>query len=413
MSKIRIKNFGPIKEGFKENDGWLNISKITLFIGNQGSGKSTIAKVISTLTWMEKGINRGDLDSNMSHHNFYHFFEYQRINNYFRDDTEIEYQGEKVYIYYNKKKLKFPKVSICDAKSYNVPKIMYVPSERNFLSVIENAFNIKRLPGPLFTFAEELRKGQIELKGKELQLPIDNLKFKYDQEEDKSILIGNGFQLNLLEASSGYQSIVPLYLVSMFLSNELKKGSKILRDQLSVTQSVRRNEEIAIIMLNEAFTDIEKKSKVKAVDSKYLNSCFVNIVEEPEQNLYPTSQWQIIKSLLEFNNLTENSKLILTTHSPYLINYLTLAVKAFNVSVKIESSLNKDELNTMLDKIVPSEVYVRPYDWVVYELNEIDGAIIKLDNFNGLPSDNNYLNLKMAEGNELFAKLLDIEDLCQ
>ena len=51
MSRIKIKNFGPIKEGCTENDGWIDIKKVTLFIGNQGSGKSTVAKLISTLTW--------------------------------------------------------------------------------------------------------------------------------------------------------------------------------------------------------------------------------------------------------------------------------------------------------------------------------------------------------------------------
>ncbi len=59
MSKIKIKNFGPIKEGFKEisPDGsineWMEIKKVTVFIGNQGSGKSTVAKLISTLSWIE------------------------------------------------------------------------------------------------------------------------------------------------------------------------------------------------------------------------------------------------------------------------------------------------------------------------------------------------------------------------
>ena len=69
MSKIRIKNFGPIKEGFKETlpDGsvndWLDVKKVTVFIGNQGSGKSTVAKLISTLTWIEKVLHRKDLTS--------------------------------------------------------------------------------------------------------------------------------------------------------------------------------------------------------------------------------------------------------------------------------------------------------------------------------------------------------------
>ncbi len=54
MSKIRVKNFGPIKEGYLESDGWFDLKKVTVFIGNQGSGKSTVAKLISTFTWLEK-----------------------------------------------------------------------------------------------------------------------------------------------------------------------------------------------------------------------------------------------------------------------------------------------------------------------------------------------------------------------
>lgn len=60
MSKIKIRNFGPIKLGCLENDGWIDIKKVTVFTGNQGSGKSTLAKLISTFTWMEKVLTRGD-----------------------------------------------------------------------------------------------------------------------------------------------------------------------------------------------------------------------------------------------------------------------------------------------------------------------------------------------------------------
>jgi hypothetical protein len=28
MSKIRIRNFGPIQEGYLENDGWMDIRKV-------------------------------------------------------------------------------------------------------------------------------------------------------------------------------------------------------------------------------------------------------------------------------------------------------------------------------------------------------------------------------------------------
>jgi ABC-type bacteriocin/lantibiotic exporter with double-glycine peptidase domain len=63
MSKIRVKHFGPIKEGYSYNK-WIDIKKTTIFIGNQGSGKSTMAKLISTLTWVEKALIRGDFNEN-------------------------------------------------------------------------------------------------------------------------------------------------------------------------------------------------------------------------------------------------------------------------------------------------------------------------------------------------------------
>lgn len=102
--KFRIRNSGSIKEGYKENDGWIEFKKETVFIGNQGSGKSTVAKAISTLTWLEKSINRGDVDKmKISFATFMKYFEYQKIRNYFSENTFIEYIEEKYHILYDKK----------------------------------------------------------------------------------------------------------------------------------------------------------------------------------------------------------------------------------------------------------------------------------------------------------------------
>ena len=60
MAKLKIRNFGPITKGFDENDGWLEISPVTVFIGNQATGKSTIAKLYATFTWLEKALVRKD-----------------------------------------------------------------------------------------------------------------------------------------------------------------------------------------------------------------------------------------------------------------------------------------------------------------------------------------------------------------
>ena len=37
MSRIKIKNFGPLKETASVTDGWIDIKKVTVFTGNQGS----------------------------------------------------------------------------------------------------------------------------------------------------------------------------------------------------------------------------------------------------------------------------------------------------------------------------------------------------------------------------------------
>ena len=48
------------KGGFSENDGFLEISPVTVICGNQATGKSTIAKLYSTCAWLEKKVDSGE-----------------------------------------------------------------------------------------------------------------------------------------------------------------------------------------------------------------------------------------------------------------------------------------------------------------------------------------------------------------
>ncbi|MBP5442038.1 MAG: hypothetical protein J6Y60_02250 [Treponema sp.] len=61
-AKIRIKNCGPIASGFDSDDGFIDFGKYTLFIGDQGTGKSTVVKLISLFSWLEKALFRGDYE---------------------------------------------------------------------------------------------------------------------------------------------------------------------------------------------------------------------------------------------------------------------------------------------------------------------------------------------------------------
>ena len=92
MSSIIIQNFGAIKE----QRAPIEIKKVTFFIGNQGSGKRTIAKLIATFMWIEKALVRGDYDKKwIERKNKFKntFLPYHRIKNYLKENTFIRYEG--------------------------------------------------------------------------------------------------------------------------------------------------------------------------------------------------------------------------------------------------------------------------------------------------------------------------------
>ena len=105
MSNIIIRNFGAIKE----QRAPIEIKKVTFFIGNQGSGKSTVAKLIATFMWIEKALVRGDYDKKwIERKNKFKntFLPYHRIENYLKENTFIQYEGEAYMITYEKGFLK-------------------------------------------------------------------------------------------------------------------------------------------------------------------------------------------------------------------------------------------------------------------------------------------------------------------
>lgn len=334
MSRIKIKNFGPIREGFVENDGWIDINKVTVFIGDQGSGKSTVAKLISIFLWMEKDLFRTgglSLEFRQNEGTFKHLLEYHRINDYVHEKTEIHYEGEAYNITYRAGQN--PEIQEISDNNYTLPKITYFPAERNFVSSVKNVNGgayIQLWSRSLQEFKEIYQEAKVNIKEKELfHLPIANVDIEYNGQNDILYVKGNGYKLPLSDTASGFQSFIPLFVVANYVSGLLKSGEEMREDYREYFKN-----ESAKILNNKDYTEEQKRILLSNLAAQFNIKRILNIVEEPEQNLFPTSQQKALHNLLEHNNAVKENKLIISTHSPYILSSLNNSILAEEVFEK-------------------------------------------------------------------------------
>lgn len=359
--RLIVKSFGPIKEID------ITFKSITVFIGDQGVGKSCVAKLFSMFKWLEKQLTMQR--QNNTYYELYERFKkklcaYHRIDTFIGDDTYIEYIGEK-YIF----KYQDSKFHVYDKGSElnYLPKIMYIPAERMILSVAENKSRLlKELPESCEAFQDVFSDAKKNYK-KGYDLPFGGLHYEYDSLNDISRISGKGYEENpvkLTHASSGIQSALPLCLVSEYLSDKILEKEET---KLSKEEKAKMEKQISEIMNNEEYTESVKEIMLKRISSLNRYGCFINITEEPELNLFPKSQMGVIQSLVHDNAKARNNQLVITTHSPYTLAIFNLLIMAS----KIYRNSN-EETRTEIEKIVPCRCHIDENDLVAYSLDTED-----------------------------------------
>ena len=368
MNKLVIKNIGPLKSAT------VNLAKYNLFIGPQSSGKSCILKIASYCNWVEKRIELSQAPDDYLNDSVFweHLVDYHRLNGFIKKGFLIKYESsfmafsisgspEKIQFSFNWK----PR----NRWQYRRPQIAYIPAERNIVAVIPNWFDISfsndnNIKGYMSDW-ENARNTFPQYS----KLDILNLgvSYYYDKEQSRErIHINNNDEIAFLNASSGLQSVVPLCgLINYLTYHELHRPR-----QLSVAQERELNN-LQDTLHKEKFTQSNGSNIVGRVDNitktipeprvKFFTShqdeaMFSEIVdkfsltqyasiylEEPEENLFPTTQYELVKWMAKQINTTQDNSLCIATHSPYILS-------SFNNLIQAADNKDSNVVETVVGK---------------------------------------------------------------
>ena len=401
MTSIKIRKIGPITKAD------FNLNKINVFMGPQSSGKSTIAKICSQCSWYEKNhlLTGGEYD-------FYSgLLDFHRMDEgYFSDDSEIRYESDWSIISF-KGKGKDVQTKIKEkASRYKNLKIEFIPAERNFAATIPNLQKYSDSYDNIINFLTDwMSFKEILTAGKNFSSPLKSIdvNYKYDTATKKDILtLANNKEISLQLSSSGQQSITPLLVVCEFMFKTLysqkrnpspaeKKHIKSL-----LPESMKADYDWTIKVQNFQHRSNNKQDSKLLEDTKEkiwdeiglsTDYDFSNvIIEEPEQNLFPETQKELIYHLLnKISNTDRDHILTLTTHSPYILYALNNCM----LGGLVKDDIPSDEL----DDFQSRSSWLDPELVSVWEIEKDKGTIRPIKNnktgtvskhyFNGIMND--------------------------
>ena len=378
---LTIKNFGPIK------DATIELKNFLVLIGGQGTGKSTIAKVLTICQELFFYIHILEKNENVMQP--FHIF---GIADYFQENSYIEYKKEELSILYkngeftlthekytnkdellnlykefifNEIKRTAASMGITSDESLedfieknglfmtgNRGTSFYIPAERNLAGAFSNVLasilmNKIPLPVTFLNYLSYFEKARNEFPV--YNIPFLHRTYKYSNGKEGIVVSKDGKDelLSLNKCSSGIQSLLPMLMILDFC-------------------------------INKNFFD------------SY-------VIEEPEQNLFPENQLAILRYLIERTKLIDSQGChIITTHSPYLLSGINISLLAGLISEKFAKETND---------ILPEKFQLKPGSVAAYSLGDEKVYCQNIINSQTGTIDQNYLDTTSAITSEEFAKL--------
>ena len=389
MAKLTIQNFGPIK------DARIEIKKFNIIIGPQSSGKSCILKVASFCRWLEKRIELTQKPDEWLKEEviLQHLVKFHKMEGYFRETSKIRFESPFVIfsISYKKEKKLIPSgkihLSVTTRKyhslfnwqksnrwNYQRPKIAYIPAERNIVAAIPNWFDVRLDENNIKNYMSDWDDTRSSF-DQQKPLQILNLGANYYYNKDKRedwIDLGKNTHIRFTNASSGIQSITPiLVLLRYFTFHVFNQPNRSSHDQDKENAFLRKLLRDEIIGIP---TDaIESAWIVKSEDAKKYEEAVIRYeqpqytsiyLEEPEENLFPSTQYELIKWITQQINSNHYHDIVISTHSPYILS-------SFNNLIQAYDSLytNKDNAE-IIKQIIGTDAYIPFENISVYAIKD-------------------------------------------
>ena len=339
MKHLIVRNIGPLREVD------INIESINLIIGLQSSGKSCVLKTACYCAWVEKRIELSQTAKEYENGTKFidDLLSYYKMQSYLSENSYIEYVTPYLQFSYDHKNKKFSFKWKSQRWKYKRPKVSYIPSDRNLVAAIPAWSKLSLDYDNLLDFMGDWDIARKQTQAKENILDL-GMGYFYDAKTNSDqIRLKNGHIIRLTESSSGVQSLVPLIIHLEYLNHDLylnqeglpqtfqskearksllsKLYNKVLREPSSSKDDffVKSVDGVDFV-----FADSDQVNSFKNLAHNYLDYDHNEIfLEEPEDNLFPTTQCQLVNWLLDsVMGAGRKDTLFIATHSPYILNQL-------------------------------------------------------------------------------------------
>lgn len=316
IESLEIKDFGPIKHIHVED-----IKPMIVLIGESGSGKSTIMKVLALSRWLYKMMSiRSYLKYSGVKKTPFRFridslLRTVGLENYMRTSSIITYKNGEVVIRLENGNLNGTSQYIPKSQ-LSLEKISFIADNRNLVAdIIEGKISVKKQFYLNETYedyvkaSESIRDFGVDYLGVKLEVrkTQQGLKHRIVSTEN-----GNTFDIKLSDASSGTKNIMPLNLIVEYYSKKFDIVG-------SMNQAI-----FSYVTKADSLKDFKAVENVGELSHKRVHL----FIEEPELSLFPESQLHLMDFITD--RVVSNGprdydmSLMIATHSPYIENYLNV-----------------------------------------------------------------------------------------